>query len=65
MNDKTTEYQQHIQPRIEQIMRIAQEYGIPFVLVFQTSDDGHERSAYIPPGSHKEMRQLWEWLSQT
>ena len=64
MQDKTTEYRQHIVPLIEQMSKLAQEHGIPFVIVFQTSDSGHERSAYIPQGSHKEMRQLWDWLSQ-
>ncbi len=63
MQDKTAEYRAQIVPLIEQIDKLAQEHGIPFVMVFQTSDGGHERSAYIPPRSHKEMRQLWEWLS--
>ena len=64
MEDKSAIYTEQILPLIKQINMIATEHGIPFVLVFQTSDAGYERSAYMPAHAHKEMRQLWQWLEQ-
>lgn len=64
MQDKSDIYTTQMLPLIKQLDNIATEHGIPFVLVVQTSDDGHERSTYIPPFAHKEMRQLWQWLEK-
>jgi hypothetical protein len=64
MENKEAIYRSQIMPLIEQLDKIAQEHGMPFVLVVQSSDEGHERSAYIPREAHKEMRQLWQWLEQ-
>ncbi len=64
MKNKEAIYAEHILPLITQIYNIAKEHSIPFVLVFQTSDEGHERSVYIPPTANKEMLQLWQLLEQ-
>jgi hypothetical protein len=64
MEGKSTIYRTQMLPLIQQLNRIAIEHGMPFVLVVQSSDEGHERSAYIPASAHEEMRQLWKWLEQ-
>jgi hypothetical protein len=64
MEDKSSIYETQIEPLVQQIGKIAQEHGIPFVLLVQTSDGDNVRSAYIPASAHKEMRQLWQWLEQ-
>jgi len=65
MEDKSNIYKEQIMPLIKRLNAVCTEHDIPFILVVQSSDEGHERSAYIPRGAHKEMRQLWEWLEQT
>ena len=62
MEDKIAIYTAQIEPLIKQMDAIAKEHDIPFVLVFQVSDGGHVRSAYLTPTAHKEMKQLWQWL---
>lgn len=64
MENKYAVYYSQIFPLIERIERIAVEHDIPYIAIVQSSDNGCERSAYIPQGTHKEMRQLWTWLEQ-
>jgi hypothetical protein len=62
VENKYVIYHSHILPLIEQIASVAAEYDIPYIVIAQSSDNGFERSAHIPQGTHKEMRQLWAWL---
>jgi len=64
MENKSAIYEAQIEPLVQQISKIAQEHGIPFVLLVQTSDGENVRSAYIPASAHKEMKQLWHWVEQ-
>ena len=65
MEDKKAAYDAQVAPLIEQIGALAKEQGIPFVLVFQTSDEGYELSVSIPSSSaHKEVAELWEQIER-
>lgn len=63
-NKKVDVYHDLIFPLIQQIDTIAVDNGIPYLLVFQMSENGTIQSHYIPSSANRAMKESSQWWLQ-